>query len=162
MGVREILNRNKPLTLAAAALIVGGAIAYAIFSGGNANPPGMLYVFFTTDDGKTWFKDSASNVPPFKTSDGKEAVRAHVYQCAGGSEFVGYMERNSPEVMAEVKRYKDTNTMPDTPTAMRLAETGVQLKKPGETAWVTRVQLGQDIPAVKCPDGSGTPMPVVP
>jgi hypothetical protein len=161
MAIRETLNRNKPLTMGIAAAIAGLAITYAVLNSQDAAPPGTLYVFFTTDDGKTWFKDVASNVPPF-TKDGKEAVRAHVFRCGTGPDFVGYMERNSPEVMAEVKRYKDSNTMPDTPTAMRLAETGVQLKRPGETAWVTRQQLGQEMPSVTCPDGQGTPMPVVP
>src|SRR5947207_15826357 len=57
----------------------------------------MTKSYFTTDDGKTYFEDSADKVAPFD-KDGKEAVRAHVFKCGQGAPFVGYLEKLDPKV----------------------------------------------------------------
>ena len=61
----------------------------------------LSQVFFTDDDGKTWFPDDAKRVPPFDRN-GKPAVRAHVYKC-GGKTFVNHMERYTPEAKKKVE-----------------------------------------------------------
>jgi hypothetical protein len=55
--------------------------------------------YYTVDDGQTWFADAMppEKLPPF-TLDGKEAVRAHVYQYGDrGKPFVLYLEKYTPE-----------------------------------------------------------------
>jgi hypothetical protein len=53
-------------------------------------------LYFTSDDGKTWFPMDASNRPPF-VHDGKPTVRAHVFSTDGGKTgFVAYMSKFSP------------------------------------------------------------------
>jgi len=53
-------------------------------------------LYFTSDDGKTWFPMDASNRPPF-VHDGKPTVRAHVFSTDGGkTAFVAYLSKFSP------------------------------------------------------------------
>jgi hypothetical protein len=53
-------------------------------------------LYFTTDDGKTWFPLDAANRPPF-VHDGKPAVRAHVFSTDGGKTgFCAYMSKFTP------------------------------------------------------------------
>src|SRR4051812_26868582 len=97
-AIRETLGKSKALSLClGAALVIGGGIAIAfqgtsIVPGGAASSGGAR---FTTDDGRTLFEAPADSLPPFD-HDGKPAARAHVYRC-GGKEFVGYLERYTPE-----------------------------------------------------------------
>jgi hypothetical protein len=154
MHIREKLDQFKSAGAIAAVLMIIGACIYAYMNSGDLRPPGYRSVFFTTDDGKTWFEDSVENVAPY-TKDGKQAVQAHVYSCNGGKvKFVGYLERMSPEAKAEIDKYKAMNSMPDTPTAQRIYEGGVQVKRPGEPEWKSKSTFGFEGPPVKCPDGT--------
>jgi hypothetical protein len=53
------------------------------------------HLFFTNDDGRTWFPLEAANKPPF-VKDDKTTVRAHVYAVPGGKPFVAYLSKFSP------------------------------------------------------------------
>ena len=54
-------------------------------------------VYYTTDDGQSWFVDDAKRVPPF-SKDGKEAVKACVFRTGlGRPPFVGFLVRYTPE-----------------------------------------------------------------
>jgi len=109
---------------------------------------------FSIDDGKTWFAASSSNVPPFDYN-GKQAVRAYVFEC-NGKRFVGFLERFTPEahkLMVENKGTPQTRVY------------GREMKRPGDATWVKSGDyngMGK-VMDIKCPDGSsGTPEPVEP
>lgn len=59
-------------------------------------PAGATQLYFTTDDGKTYFPLEASNKPPF-THEGKPAYRAHVFSTDNGKTgWVAYLSKFSP------------------------------------------------------------------
>lgn len=162
MGIREKLSQSKVLGIGAAVLMVGVAVYIGYSNTKDMRPPGPA-LWYSVDDGKTWFADTAARVPPFKTAEGKEAVRAHVFTCGGGkTTFVGYLERMNPASRAEIEKYRAAGAMPDTPTAQRLFEGGAEVKLPGEAAWRKRADFPPEGPAVKCPDGSAErPTPLI-
>jgi hypothetical protein len=140
--------------------------------------------FFTTDDGQTWFSASANNLAPFD-HDGKQAVKAWVYQC-GSKKFVGYLERYTPEAH-KLLTGADVGPAPAAPApadgkgksreaaararvslspgaVMNASVNGKEYKRPGEKEWTksTDRQKVAQIMMVKCPDGNGTATAVVP
>jgi len=101
-----------------------------------AVPAGVTSVYFSADDGKTYFPLDAATASPTQ-HDGKVAWRAHVFSCDGGKTlFVGYLSKFSPIIEESL------------------------VKRPRETQWF---QLSS-APAtavlnVKCPDGgAGKPV----
>jgi hypothetical protein len=94
MGIREKLN-DKP---AVAAGIGVGAVVWRPSSSSRssrtaAGRPTARISRPTT--GRPGSPTTASNIPPF-AKDGKEAVRAYVFEC-GGKQFVNHLERFTPE-----------------------------------------------------------------
>jgi hypothetical protein len=87
-------------------------------------PAGVAQLYFTTDDGKSYFADDASNRPPFVHEE-KPAVRAHLFSCDGGKTlFVGYLSKYSPvagESMVK-KRGEMTWTAISSPAAAKIFE----------------------------------------
>ena len=163
MGIREQLNQKPWLGAAVGggALLLGAAFILAQLSGGNDAGAAAKAAFFSIDDGKTWFEGDASKVPPF-THEGKEAVRAYVFEC-DGKPFVNHLERYTPqgrklmeEVAAAAKAGKPLP--PETATA------SPEVKKPGGKEWVPAAQYARSGPILqpKCPGGKGEPVPVVP
>jgi hypothetical protein len=126
MNVRESLNSHQGVWAAVAAVAVLGC-GWMIFH--QMHPPGdppPITVFYTDDDGATWFADSPSNVPPYD-HNGKQAVRCSVYE-GGGKTFVGYMKEFSPPVAHKMKANLGTT---DTDLA-----TGTLVKRPGDKNWI--------------------------
>jgi predicted esterase len=71
-------------------------------------------LFFTNDDGRTYFPLEATYKPPF-VKDDKTTVRAHVYAVAGGKPFVAYLSKFSPiSPDPLVKRPGETRWLPIT------------------------------------------------
>ena len=88
MGIRESLNKNPKLTTGVAlgvAVLAVGAMALRL-SGRGAGA--VAPAFYTVDDGATWFEDDGEKLPPFQ-HEGKEAVRAHVFECSDGKRSIG-------------------------------------------------------------------------
>src|SRR5947207_12339964 len=92
----------------------------------------MTKSYYSTDDGKTYFEDSADHLVPFD-KDGKEAVRAHVFQCGGGAPFVGYLEKLDSKVKARLDDFfadpKNKGKM--MPGQIEAEESGRMVKRPG-------------------------------
>ena len=93
--------------------------------------------FFTVDDGKTWFVDSSSNIPPYQ-KDGKTAYRCSVYDC-NGRQFVLEMQRYD-EKSAKLLRDAQSAATGDGPSrksamASASAQLGLQVKSPGDAEW---------------------------
>jgi hypothetical protein len=164
MGVREKLNQHRMATIGAtcAAIVLAiGLVAWQTrpASGGGAGAGGKL--FFTIDDGKTWYLDDAKCIPPY-TKDGKEAVRAYVYQAGDGTQFVGFLERYSPagKKVLDAALSKPPGEQLDDPF---LATAGaVQWKKPGELTWVSvNDPRAEQVAKVMPPKGPGEAATIV-
>jgi len=176
MGIRERMNSSKGWGLVAGAtlVIIGlAAVTYQAGSGGDsssaARAPRAGDGYFSTDDGKTWFAESADRIAPFDYK-GKTAVRVYVYKC-DGKEFVAYLERYTPEgqkaqtTLDEAARQAKSNPAAAriNPRDVQVAASGREVKAPGDAAWVPAFGLaGGKIASVKCPNGKGNPEPVQP
>ena len=158
------MNENPGVSIGVTAgviLLVIVVIVWELTGGKKAGSAGNFnQAFFSTDDGKTFFPDDVSKLPPF-TKDGKPAYKAIVFRCGNGQPFVAYLERFTEEgkKKAEEARQK-------TGRAYSAMASGIlEVKKPGQPNWV-RVngengrQWGE-IMKVTCPDG-GSPEPVLP
>lgn len=167
MGLRETLNRNPGLTTAATAFIIILALVVAVLSFMRAkrSPSGPSdRVWYSDDDGNTWFPDDRNRVPPFDHK-GKPAVRAYLFTCDGGkTKFVGWLERYTPEAakQLEAQRAKGGGS------GFRLENEdrqGVEVKKPktGDKAWVKQSDAAAAVILdVKCPDGTVETLELVP
>jgi hypothetical protein len=164
MGFREAIN-ERPRTVAVvvvAILIAFGVLSYYLMSGGGAsggvgNPD---KAFFSVDDGKTWFPDDVKNVPPYM-KDGKEAVRAYVYKCPDGKEFVAWLERYTPSAKKAVEAINNKTGRGDILMPVD-AMAPLEVKAPGKGKWINQaMQDAAIITTPKCP-GGGSPQIVVP
>jgi hypothetical protein len=163
MNLRETILENPRfgVTAASGLLIVGIVIIVFQFRGSGA--PGALHdqQFFSVDDGKTWFTDSATNLPPYD-KDGKQAVRAHVYRCADGTKFVNYLERFKPAAKAALESASAPDPDPNhkgPPSNLAVIQSaytaGREVKRPGDKDWTDGSNFTQAamVMAVKCPSG---------
>ena len=164
MGVRETINEKPQLAAAVAAGVVLLACAFMVLQFSSAGPSAASdKAFFTTDDGKTWFVDQASNLPPFQR-DGKEAVRAYVYDC-NGKAFVNHLERYTPDGRKAVEAaIQGKGGDESSGAAGQLRLSGAEVKKPGAKQWTPLGDLMKSGPILRprCPDGAGDPKPVEP
>jgi len=163
MNLRERLTQNKLVgTTAAGALILIGITIIVLQMRSNSSAPAAApaQAFFSIDDGKTWFADDSSKLPPFE-KDGKQAMLAHVYRCADGTEFVNYLERFKPQAkqaLDNLNNPPDPNRKgpPSNLAAVQNAYTGGrEVKRPGDVKWTDAGNFREaaQIMAVKCPKG---------
>jgi hypothetical protein len=169
MNAREALSKHPRLSMGAAIVCVLIAIAsFLVQTRGVAAPSaGDAKAFFTVDDGQTWFTDDLTSLPPFE-KDGKQAVRAFVFQCSDGNKFVGYLQRFTPDAKRAIEKISTpdpTRTGPPDTSGVRMAYTvGREVKRPGDKKWIS----GGDGPksaqiiSIKCPNGGGDPVAVKP
>src|ERR1700761_7992101 len=144
VDIRETINRHQKVTTAVVICVVlAGVVAIAMeIKSTNGEPPAKN--FFTIDDGKTWFTDSANKMPPFD-HNGSKAVRCYVFEGKNGK-FAGLLEKYSDSTLKQLAS-----------EAKRPATIPVLVKKPGEADWKN---MGSDQEAamlirVSGPDGSG-------
>jgi hypothetical protein len=139
MSVREAMQRSKALSATAAVvmiLIAGGAIVYQAFRAGPDRRVGE--VFFTTDDGKTWFPGPADRFPPFQ-HEGRTAVQAVVWAGDGGkTKFVSHLVRYTPEGQKKataLRKGADPSALQELPGNFSWRE----VKRPGapESDWIS-------------------------
>ena len=163
--VRELIKGRQSVAIGvAAAMIVGAAVAIYV-QARDAGSPGPGNAYFSTDDGQTFFTDSATKLPPFDRN-GKPAYRAHVFEC-GGKRVVGYLSRYRPEAIAaleEAVAARGTGKPPRNPAGLAAVGTyGLEIKRPGAPAWANQSdpRAATMIRVFRCPDGS-TPTEVDP
>jgi hypothetical protein len=138
MGVREAINQKQTLAaiLATAFVLVSvGFVAWylAAPSMSSGTKPGSK-AFFTDDDGKTFYVDSADNIPPYQ-HNGKQAYGCTVFTTDGGkTKTVGWLMRYRDEGKARIQEMRGSKGMASGPSPTQWLE----YKKPGapETAWV--------------------------
>jgi hypothetical protein len=155
MAVREWLNKNRKWSTAGAMAVAVIGIGLTIYQ--LLPEPAETKAWFTTDDGKTWFKDSNRLVPPFQR-DGKEAVLAKVYECTG-KPFVAYMLKYTPEGKAIYEKFYAAEDAkdPNLDEGMLMAVRGhARYKRPGEAEWTPENDIRKvtEMFYPKCPDGS--------
>jgi len=140
--------------------MVGMAIWFAVWSQSTPTYSGRpMQAFYSTDDGKTWFVDSVDRRTPF-VKDGKEAVRAHIYQ-KNGMLFVLYLERLSPAGREAQKRMDNLTAKvpigehaapPEMFTLSQAVQNGIEYKRPGDAVWrksPPEVESGQDATPIR-------------
>src|ERR1700733_13119455 len=139
--------------------LVGGhsTAVEGVVGGSNPNQN-----FFTTDDGKTWFPDDNTNIPPY-TKDGKPAYQVMLFSCDGGkTSFVGYLQRYSVAGKKEIEKHTSKGMPPGAgmgPTYLefKAADNGDIPKN-----WAKfGTQQAQKLQTVACP-GGGEAEPVTP
>ena len=164
MGVRDLI-RGRQSVVAAASVVVIIAAAVAIFVQARDTGADSGNAYFTTDDGKTYFTDKTTKLPPFDKG-GKPAYRAHVFEC-GGKRVVGYLSRYRPEAIAaleEAVASRGSGKPPRNPAALAAVGTyGLEVKRPGDPVWVSQADARRAtaVRVFRCPDGS-TPSEVDP
>lgn len=158
MGVRETINQSKGAKIAVAAVVLL-TIGYLGFRAVRGSSAQKFENFFTTDDGATWFPDSAEKLAPFD-HNGKQAVQCFVYKAGpSGKPWVSHLQRYTAEGLKQAKEKISGATGPTGPmmgfSAMQKAT--VEVKKPltGDKGWVPITDpRAAAIIDVKPPDGS--------
>ena len=157
MGIRETLNKNPAITTAATAGIVLIAIIVIIWQLWGGSSPivssAASQMYYSVDDGKTYFADDASKIPPYDYN-GKTAVRALVFDCGDGKPFVGLLQRYTKEARAKLE--KAQSGQPGDLLMEDIEITGLEVKKPGtgDTGWVRQTDpRAGAVSRVTCPDG---------
>lgn len=164
MSFRTFVKKRPSLALAAAAVMIIGAVVAIVLQARDFGPSGPGKAFFTTDDGQTLFVERATRLPPFD-KDGKQAVRAHVFEC-GGKRVVGYLSAYRPEalkVIEEATAAKAAHKPPPNVQALAAVGTvGLMVKRPGGP-WVSQADAvtATAVRVFRCPDG-GTPEEIEP
>lgn len=165
MGIRQIIETHKKLSIIAGTMVLIGATWFCVWNmrGESLSPTTRWY--FTVDRGRTWFSDDVNKIPPFD-HDGKPAYRARIFSCDGGStKWCGYIERCNPEVKAKI----DESLARGVPanTLVMTAAAAIEVERPGGTDadWVPRsnTKAYNEVTTVPCPgDPNKYPLSVVP
>lgn len=152
MDFAEEFEKNKKMVVGVAVLVVIALVVlFMTMTGGPSRPKlkGKPQLFYTVDDGKTYFADDADKIPGFD-KDGKPAYRAQVYQCGSAAPFVGYISRIEEGARKQAEAAKAEGK--------KLAELEsiwagkVEVKKPGDAKWVPAGKA-EKVLLVTCPDG---------
>ncbi|MEA2707811.1 MAG: hypothetical protein QOF78_412 [Phycisphaerales bacterium] len=158
MGVLQKLNENPKLGIgvgAAIIIIALGLFAFQLSDGSTITAP--TRAFFTDDGGKSFFKDDIAKIPPFD-HNGKQALRADVFKCDDGHEFVGLVYRFTEPGRKEMERYlADRPKDPEGALRRGIEQRRMQVKKPAadDKAWAANDEGYADglRSTVKCPNG---------
>jgi hypothetical protein len=168
VGIRETLNKNPGITTGAtAAIILIALIVIFMQLRGDSGMSGDNLAWYSTDDGKTWFSDDASKLPPFD-KDGKKAYKVYVYKCADGKEFVSHLERYTPEAKVALEKAQKEGPNADPAILETVLMTGLEAKKPGTedkpSSWIKQQNFNvfSQITQPKCPDGKTEGLEAVP
>src|SRR5947207_5059576 len=140
MGIREAMSKRPRIAGGVAALLVAAAIGILVFQMLDLRAAPQIggdpeRAFFTVDDGKNWFVDDATRLAPFQ-HDGKEAVRAYVFEC-NGHRFVNHLERYTPDGKKAMTRLREVAKKGPPPGALIAAaqQNGREVKRPGDAKW---------------------------
>jgi len=146
VGFRERMNRSPKITFAIIFAVILSALAYAYVGSRESTTVSEPRFFYTADDGKTWFKDSAYLPVPFE-KDGAQVVRARVFT-DGTKERVTYLERFKAPVQARLAQELKDAQQAGRPasTAFQSAgigPTSIEVKAPGHGSWIPINSLNQ-------------------
>ena len=158
MALREKLNSNKTAVVIGLILLIAGLLVWNVsWSQGEYRSPDRA--FYSVDDGKTLFVDSASLIPPFE-KEGKAAVKVVAMSCDGGATKTAvYLERYTQAAVKELSdRKAQTGSLSPAIVAGIAARGGKEVKKANDPngKWVNCSDLGRAIPILtyRCPGGA--------
>ena len=128
LGIRETINQKSAFSTAVViCLVVVAVVLIALeLRGNDGKPPAECY--YTIDDGKTWFVDSSSKLPPFDHG-GAPAVRCYVFKSSSGN-FAGLLEKYSDDTRAHLIQMAE-----HVPPIPGRDPPPVMVKKPGDKDW---------------------------
>jgi hypothetical protein len=130
VSLRDKINEKPAVAGAVAAAILIVAIVVLIFSlrGRKTTTvlPPRTTAYFTDDDGKTFYPDAITNIPPYQ-HNGKTAYGVRVFKTASGAPFVGYLERYDTKAKALIQKAIDKGV----PAADAFTGHPAEVKKPG-------------------------------
>lgn len=156
MGVREQMNKFPALMGVLGGIVLLGAFGAIWFqTRGPSLAAGAN--FYTDDGGKTYFSDDPTLLVPFERN-GKQVVRAFVFQCGKDKPFVAFMERIPPEqrtVLEKVAARKQTDPPPP-PHDLAILMQPREILFPGSTEWKRETEMAAVMRVMQknCPDGS--------
>lgn len=134
MSFREDINKKPGVFIGISAAVVVLAIIWLVYSLRGTRPPAAVLTtkaYFSDDDGKTFYVDDLSNIPPYQ-HNGKKAYRAKVYEVKGsGQRFVGYLEGYDDKARKQIEESIKKGLDPG--TAMQGVD--IEVKKPGPGKW---------------------------
>jgi len=154
MGIRESLNKNPGVTTAAVVAIVVAAVAVVYYTNrGPAQSPVKTAngVFYTEDDGATWYPGDYTTLARDLGTSGKPVARACVFRYGGEEPFVAWLEKYTDSAKGKLIRYYSiaSNLSKPPPDEM---DRDLLVKKPGGKAWVRAAQ-GKEIRTVPAKGG---------
>jgi hypothetical protein len=164
VGIREYMNKNPMVTTGVAAVIVliGIVLIITQMIPKSTAAPAPKGIFFSDDDGKTWFADDPSKIPPWDNG-GKDAVLACVFRpLSGGDPFVMYLQKDTPQLKAKLESLMSSGGQEAVDAYFDGGGvTGILVKKPGDAKWVlsSKKEAEAITSPPKGPDGK--PMQVI-
>lgn len=163
MSIRETLNKNSTTSTALAVVVLIAAVGLLLGMFWRPSPykkGGYTEVFFTNDDGQTYFADNRLKVPPYD-KDGKPAVRAQVVRCGSGKPFVAFMSRYNERAAKSLNEAAAGGKLTQEMLDGYFLQT--EAKKPGEKEWVSADKASETgVTTITCPKAGDRPLPVYP
>ena len=167
MGVRQALNENPLVSMGAASILIVAALLFIFWHLGGDHPRHTAVaqkMYYSDDDGKTYFADQAYKLTPFPGPNNRPAVQAMVCQCGNGKPFVACLSRYTEEGRKTAEKVASD---PRFPAAFRPNPTLVEVKKPGAKTWIRfdpkNPKSYIDATMPKCPaGGTDFPRPIYP
>lgn len=152
-------RRSVIAVLVVVGVLVALIAAWIALGRSNIDPlTGSASAFYTIDDGKSFFKADATNIPPFD-HQGSQAVQAMVYTSDGGkTQFVGYLMRFKPPAIERIKKMRaDAKSgKRAVPGIDPVLQENSEVKKPGQRDWVklSNVAAAAEVMKVRSPSDS--------
>lgn len=164
MGIRDRLNESPRLVTALTVVIVILAIGLGYwFWPRTTQIKASNGLFYTVDDGGSYFVDGFDKVPPFD-HNGKPAVRAHVFKSDKKNDpYVVWMERYTPRGQEILKKfYSDAKNKGIRPPYSAELEAEREIRKVGETKWIRVRENPKEIERIQNVEGADSPYEITP
>ncbi|MBV8780277.1 MAG: hypothetical protein JO353_02665 [Phycisphaerae bacterium] len=167
MKVRELLRQRPWIGIAVcfgAVLIAAASVWATLRSSEPAMPLMPASVFFSDDDGKTYFADDSARISGFDHA-GKTAYQAAVFQCGHGSPFVGYLIKFNASGKSALEQIPDAERRANSSQAWGIRQTSSLIKRPSDKSWISLdgAAAANQVLNPPCPDNSSdTPHQILP
>ena len=134
MSVRETLNEKPQIAVAFVFVLLLFAGAAVYMNSGSIGLQIAKKMYYSDDDGKTYFADDTSRIYPFD-HNGKQAYRATVMK-GNGEPYVAFLTRYTDSVRDQLLALEGKSDSESINKRAALSSSGIQVKKPGDSKWV--------------------------
>jgi hypothetical protein len=159
MNVREAIERHRRAAIAVASAVLLIVIVYlgSHFSEHPGQPDASQDVFYSADDGKTYFADRMDRMVPFDHG-GTPAFRAAVFRCDQEPPFVAFLMQPDESARKDLETAQ-AKSSGDFRQAVLRTQRQMEVKRPGEQSWVEiGSAAGTKVTTIKCPEGTAVPL----